>query len=331
MTPACSVVIRAFNEQKHIGRLLSGILQQTVRDVEIILVDSGSTDATLAIASQFPVRVVAIRPDEFSFGRSLNRGCAAALGDRIVLASAHVYPVYPDWLEKLLVPFDDPAIALSFGKQRGNHTSRFSETQILAKWFPEASSVRGDDPFCNNANAAIRKSLWRQRAYDEDLPGLEDLDWAGWALAQGHRIAYVADAEVIHAHAESPRDVYNRYRREAMGLKRVHPNENFRLVDFVRLFSSNVASDLWHASHEGQLASRTWEIVWFRWMQFWGTLRGFALSGPLTGQLKQAFYYPRGFGRSRPPSRRPLPPIEYDRQAEAADKVVEERPGRRKP
>jgi cellulose synthase/poly-beta-1,6-N-acetylglucosamine synthase-like glycosyltransferase len=42
--PVCSIVLRAFNEEKHIGRLLSGILEQKTSDVEIILVDSGSTD-----------------------------------------------------------------------------------------------------------------------------------------------------------------------------------------------------------------------------------------------------------------------------------------------
>ncbi|NIW46224.1 MAG: glycosyltransferase, partial [Gammaproteobacteria bacterium] len=67
-------IIRAFNEEEHIGRLLTGILQQTVTDVEIILVDSGSTDATVAIASHYPVKIVHIRPQDFTFGYSLNRG-----------------------------------------------------------------------------------------------------------------------------------------------------------------------------------------------------------------------------------------------------------------
>jgi rhamnosyltransferase len=49
----CSIVIRAYNEEKHIGRLLEGIRQQTVKDVEIILVDSGSTDETVFITESF--------------------------------------------------------------------------------------------------------------------------------------------------------------------------------------------------------------------------------------------------------------------------------------
>ena len=99
---SCSIVIRCFNEEQHIGRLLSGIIQQTIKDLEIIVVDSGSTDATLAIASRYPVQILSIRPEEFSFGRSLNIGCQAANGEFIILASAHIYPLYKDWLEQLL-------------------------------------------------------------------------------------------------------------------------------------------------------------------------------------------------------------------------------------
>ena len=97
-----SVVIRCYNEEQHIGRLLSGIVQQTVKHVEVIVVDSGSTDATLSIASRYPVEILSIRPEEFSFGGSLNIGCQAASSEFIAIASGHVYPVYKDWLERLL-------------------------------------------------------------------------------------------------------------------------------------------------------------------------------------------------------------------------------------
>ena len=56
----CSIVIRAYNEEKHIGRLLEGIREQTVKDVEIILVDSGSTDRTAAVAESCGAQVLYI-------------------------------------------------------------------------------------------------------------------------------------------------------------------------------------------------------------------------------------------------------------------------------
>ncbi len=317
--PSPSIVIRAYNEEKHIGKLLSGIMEQTVKEPEIILVDSGSTDATVAIASRFPTKIVHIAPEDFTFGRSLNLGCQAATREFVVVASAHVYPIYPDWLERLLEPFADPAIALSYGKQRGNDSTKFSEHQHFAKMYPDRSVLRQEHPVCNNANAAIRRGLWQERSYDETLPGLEDLEWATWAVDQGYYLAYVAEAEVAHVHEETPRQVYNRYRREAIALKRMRPQEQFGMGQFLRLFFSNVVSDGWHALREGHLVDVWREILWFRLMQFWGTFRGYRHRGPLSSRLQEAFYYPRGL---RPPERPPdrdVSPIDYGQELDVMD------------
>jgi glycosyltransferase involved in cell wall biosynthesis len=313
LTESPSIVIRAFNEERHIGRLLAGIMEQTAPDPEIILIDSGSTDATLSIAKRFPVLIEQIEPEDFTFGRALNLGCSRSAREVIVVASAHVYPVYPDWLRLLMGVFDDPGVALAYGKQRGDKASRFSESQHFAKMYPSVSDFRQTHPLCNNANAAIRRSLWQERPYDESLPGLEDLEWAAWAVQQGYHLAYVADAEVVHVHDETPLQVYNRYRREAIALRRMRPSEHFNLVDFLRLFLSNVASDGWHALREGRILSVWSEIIWFRLMQFLGTLRGFSHRGPLSRQLKEAFYYPRGFRVQEPSPQRQVEPIQYGR------------------
>lgn len=312
-SPACSIVIRAYNEAQHIGRLLQGIRAQTLQEVEVILVDSGSTDATVEIASQHGAVVVHIQPEEFTFGRSLNLGIQQARAELIVIASAHVYPVYPDWLERLLAPFADPQVGLTYGKQRGAPTTHFSELQVFARWFPEESQSRQAHPFCNNANAAIRKSLWQTQPYDETLSGLEDLAWAKWLTEQGLLLSYVAEAEIIHVHHETPRQVFNRYRREAMAFKRLFPHERFNLLDFLRLASSNTLSDLWHALQQGYLGKHWRSIFWFRWNQFWGTYQGYRHAGPLTWQLRQTFYYPNGVRTLGSPTQpRNVEPIQYN-------------------
>lgn len=308
----CSIVIRAFNEEKHIGQLLDGIQQQAMQKYEIILVDSGSSDGTLDIARRYPVKILHIDPEDFSFGRSLNLGISAAHSEYIVISSAHVYPVYPDWLERLLAPFTDPKIALSYGKQRGNTTTKFSEKQIFARWYPDQTTLNQPHPFCNNANAAIRKSVWQQQPYDESLSGLEDLDWARRAMEASYRIAYIAEAEIVHVHNESPQSIYNRYRREAMAFKRIFPEERFHLGDFSRLVVTNITSDLWHAIRQGALLRNLGSIFWFRWMQFWGTYQGYQQSGPLTWQLRQTFYYPHGINTRAAHSRRNVKPIRYN-------------------
>jgi len=289
----CSIVIRAYNEEKHIGRLLEGIRWQTIKDVEVILVDSGSTDKTVSIAESLGAKIAHIPSAEFTFGRSLNFGVRAATRELIVIASAHVYPVYPDWLESLLRPFEDEKIALTYGKQRGPETAKYSEQQIYHQWYSDVSNLDQITAFCNNANAAVRKSLWTQNQYDETLTGLEDLAWAKWAMDQGYKIAYIAEAEIIHIHNETPRGVYNRYRREAMALRKIYPEAHFNFYDFVRLTITNIFSDLWHAWREHVLLKNLVSIFWFRFMQFYGTRMGHRETSLITPQLRETFYYAR--------------------------------------
>jgi rhamnosyltransferase len=313
MTGNCSIVIRAYNEEKYIGRLLEGIKQQTIRDVDVILVDSGSTDSTVAIAESHGARVVSIPSAEFTFGRSLNLGIKAAKRELVVIASAHVHPVYPDWLETLLDPFQDDKIALTYGKQRGPEFAKFSEQQIFHQWYPDVSHLKQETVFCNNANAAVRKSLWEKNPYDETLTGLEDLAWAKWAKEQGYAIAYVAEAEIVHTHNETPQGVYNRYRREAMALRKIYPEAHFNFYDFLRLSVTNILSDLWHALREHVLLKSISSILWFRFMQFHGTRMGHRETSLITPQLRETFYYARG-RKPRSSAEREVEPIRYNQK-----------------
>lgn len=310
-TPVCSIIIRAYNEEKHIRRLLTGIAEQTVKNVQVILVDSGSTDRTIEETSGFDVEVVSIPPQEFTFGHSLNVGIEHARADLVVMASAHVYPVYPDWLETLLAPFKEKNVALTYGKQRGAETSHFSEQQIFRTWYPEHSVSQQPFPFCNNANAAIRRSLWQNHSYDESLPGLEDLAWAKWAQENGSSIHYVAEAEVIHVHNESTSGIFNRYRREGMAFKQIYPEEKFTRRELIKLFAQNVVSDGREAAKAKRFLSTIGTIIRFRWLQFYGTYQGYKHSGPLTWQLKKAFYYPGNPAQHKTQVRK-VQPIQYN-------------------
>jgi rhamnosyltransferase len=287
-----ALIIRCHNEEAHVGRLLTGALHQTRVPDEIILVDSGSTDATVSIASAFPTTIISIPPEDFSFGRALNVGLAASTGDFAVFASAHVYPVYDTWIEKLVAPFQDGQIALTYGRQQAPPDGRFSEQQLLTRWFPARSVARQRDPFCNNANAAIRRSVWEALPYDEQLTGLEDLDWAKRTLDLGHALSYVAEAPVVHVHDESFRQVVNRYRREAIAHKQIYDEHGMRLTTAVRLGVANIVGDARDARRRGVLATRLPDIVRFRGAQFYGTYQGFRQRGPVTELLRQRFYYP---------------------------------------
>lgn len=239
-----SIVIRTLNEERHLGKLLESIQRQVYKAWEIVLVDSGSTDATLEIARRYTSNIYHIPQKEFTFGRSLNWGCQPAKGNYLVFVSAHVDPLTNTWLGNLVKPFDDPATGMVYGRQRGVETSRVAEERDLQRIFGPTSKILIDEAFGNNGNAAIRKDLWLDQPFDENLTGLEDIDWARKTQQKGYRVYYAADAAVYHIHEESLRQVYRRVFREGLAYRRIFPGYQYGKVDLVKGLASNVVGDL---------------------------------------------------------------------------------------
>jgi rhamnosyltransferase len=290
-----SIVIRTLNEAEHLGALLDAIARQDydAGSVETVLVDSGSTDATLAIAASHGMKIVHIAKDEFSFGRSLNLGCAAASGEALVFVSGHCVPAAEDWITKLAAPLRDRQTPYCYGGQLGAETSRFSEKQIFSKYFPPVSRVPQEGFFCNNANSALLKSVWETNPFDEQLTGLEDMHLAKRLVEQGYAIGYVADAAVYHIHDERWRQVRLRFEREAIALQRVMPEVHLSFGDFLRYVSSAVLLDLGSALQQGCFRKVAREIFLYRLMQFWGAYRGNHVHRTLSRSAKHAYFYPR--------------------------------------
>lgn len=310
--PSVSVIIRCFNEERHIGRLLQGLVGQGRPADEIVIVDSGSTDRTLEIASEFPTKVVHIAPEDFSFGRALNVGCEAASGDVFVNASAHVYPVFDSWLRELVAPFAAPEVGLTYGRQQGDARTRYSERRIFAQWFPAESEPNQKHPFANNANSAVRRSVWERFRWDEALTGLEDLEMARQAFEARMKIAYVATAPIVHVHDEDWKQIRNRYRREAIAHKAIYGEQKLGALEALGLAMANIGGDTLHAARHRALLRNAGNIVAFRSAQFLGSYQGFAQNGPVHAELKRRFYYPAG--RSRPsdaPGGDDARPIDY--------------------
>lgn len=292
--PTVSVIVRCLNEAQHIGRLLSGLMEQDLPPSEIIVVDSGSRDSTVELALKFAdVKVVHIEPSAFSFGSALNLGIQASSGEYVVAASAHVYPLRSSWLADLIQPLtSDPRVMVSYGRQVGNKQTKYSEHQVFRKWFPPTSYVSTSNPFCNNANAAYRREWWERCPFDESLTGLEDIAVGHQVLASGHAIAYVAGAAVAHVHDESFSTVVRRYRREAMALRTIYPSSRMGAVGSAGLFLSNVASDCYRAIRESNGAAIP-SILTFRAAQFIGGYQGHRSSLAVPTELRRRLYYPR--------------------------------------
>ena len=290
-----SIVFRALNEEKWLDRALSACRKQRFHDgeVELILVDSGSTDNTVDIAERHGCRIVHIKKSDFTFGRSLNYGCEAAAGDYLVFISAHCIPADETWLARLIAPLRENAADYVYGRQIGHDITRFSEHQIFAQHFSNEDMIPQEGFFINNANAAIRKDVWAKYRFDEAVTGLEDMVLGKTIVNNGGAIGYVSNASVIHIHEESFRQTRRRYYREALTLREIMPHVHFRIGDFLRYFFAAVFHDFSAALSERRFWSTAPEIVAFRLMQYWGTYLGHNEHRTLSRADKERYYYPR--------------------------------------
>jgi rhamnosyltransferase len=216
-SPQVSIVIRTRNEARFIGATLKRIFDQaTTLNYEIIVVDSGSTDDTLAIARQYPVRLFEIAPIEFTYGYALNYGARLARSDCIVNLSAHCIPVDSCWLDQLITPLlSDHTVAATYGKQvpiRGHNP--FEERATL-----DAFAIQRNGrikAIFSNANCAIRRKVWETHPFDEKAPFAEDFIWATQVSSDEFRIEYVEGASVFHSHAFDIRFWSKRYYDNAL-------------------------------------------------------------------------------------------------------------------
>ena len=95
----------------------------------------------------------------------------------------------------------------------------FLSNRLFKHWYPDFSIAQRTHPFCNNANAAIRRNLWELHPYDETLPGLEDLEWGKWAQGRGTKLPMWLKLKSSMFIANHNMAYFNRYRREGMAFK----------------------------------------------------------------------------------------------------------------
>lgn len=292
-----SIIIRTYNEELFLDKLLSMIKKQHCKKVnyEIVIVDSGSTDRTLEIAQKHKCKITHIHKHEFTFGRSLNIGCEFSQGQVLVFISGHCIPVNECWLESLCKPLVNNSASYAYGRQIGAETTKYSEHRHFEKWFPDYSKLPQEGFFCNNANAAIQRKAWEKYQFDEELTGLEDMFLAKQLVTDKNfaSIGYVADASVYHIHNENWQQVCLRYERESYALHRIMPDVQVTFRDFLRFFLSAIFSDLSFAIKEKVFIKKMGEIILFRFYQYWGSYKGNHLTRKLTEDKKNQYYYPK--------------------------------------
>lgn len=135
MNTSVSVVIAAYNEAAHLGRLLTSLSCQTLRPSEVIVVDDGSTDATAEIA--FAHHATVLRQHHRGPARARNRGVAQAQGEIIVFLDGDM-SCAPQFIERLVAPVAQGGAVGSFTKDIyiGNVDNRWSRAYAHIRQLP---------------------------------------------------------------------------------------------------------------------------------------------------------------------------------------------------
>lgn len=298
MTVETSIIIRTFNEERHLPALFDALDRQACKNFETLVIDSGSTDRTRTIAGTRADRVIRISSHDFTFGYSLNAGIKAAAGRLIVIVSAHTVPCGPDWLENLIAPLRDEGkkIAMTYGRQFGVDSSKFSEAEDLHRMFGAEARIERDTDFrVNNANAALRRTLWQDHPFDEELTGLEDIEWARYWMGHGFQVTYVPEAALLHIHQESWRQIQRRFYREAVAMRRMSIRGRRHLAGILGRELALTAMDLVRAtgSDDNPAAARMtvpqrWaEIIRYRLAKNTGIVTGKLKPHPLETRQEQ--------------------------------------------
>jgi rhamnosyltransferase len=228
-----SIIIPTKNEEKCIPRCLNAVLNQQTHpplSIEIIVIDSGSTDKTLRIIENFSsVKLIQIKPEDFGHGKTRNLGAQRAKGKYIVFLNADAVPIDNRWLQTLIEPFrENPKLAGTFSRHIPNENCFLYMTRDLLTSMPETTTNtttnKKQGMRFSTVSAAMPKEIWNQLPFDDNIIIAEDREWAAKVSAKGWDILYRPESSVNHSHNYSPRELMESKRKIARASKRFkHP------------------------------------------------------------------------------------------------------------
>jgi rhamnosyltransferase len=206
-----SIVIPVKNGGADLVRCLEAIASQALEEqVEIVIVDSGSSDGSVELARAHGAVLREIPPEEFSHGASRNLGAELAGGELLVFISQDAYPTDEHWLERLCAPLRaDQTLAGVYGRQLAHFGARPPERYFLDFLYGPAgrrqsasapAELTMETTLFSNVNAALRRELWQRHPFVADIVMSEDQDWCRRVLLDGYAVLYEPAAVVRHSH-----------------------------------------------------------------------------------------------------------------------------------
>ena len=207
-----SVVIPNWNGRQVIGDCLAALREQTIGDLEVVVVDNASTDGSIEfIRVNYPEVIAIPLPLNYGFAGGVNEGIKSSTGEFVALLNNDAVPD-PRWAEELLAAMEHADIAASLMVLRENPELVDSRGEFLSKWglpyrdghgekVSDAPSDGYPEIFAASGGACIyrRAILSDIGMFDRQyFAYLEDVDICFRARLAGYRVVLAPRARVLH-------------------------------------------------------------------------------------------------------------------------------------
>jgi rhamnosyltransferase len=276
--PAASIVMRSFNEAWALKGTLEALKAQAFTDWELIVIDSGSTDGSQdLIRAARPRHFVQITPAEYNPSRVMNQGMRLAEAAFGIFLNADATPQGPGWLGPLVQALQDPRVAACFGRQIPRRDCQAVFACDYDRCFgPQRESAHWDH-FFSMVSSGLRKDVWAQRGFREDLQYAEDDEYTRWCRGRGYSVVYVPESVAMHSHNYTAAQAFKRAFGDARSMAATWPGGAGDL-NFVRTVLLGWAQDFRKDVRFCLREQRLGELVHaarIRWQQRRGRLAGF--------------------------------------------------------
>lgn len=216
MNRTVAIIIPTYRPDDKFQRLMNMLVKQTYPIKEIIIVNTDKELFQKAYEESdflnlYPhARILHIKKQDFDHGKSRNLGVQQVISDYFVCMTQDAVPVDEFLIENLLNAFDNKDVVISYGRQVTDENSSVVEAFTRNFNYPDKSFVKSKEDiktlgikafFSSNVCAAYRKDFFDQLGgFIEPAIFNEDMIYAHAVLMADKKIAYQADAQVIHSH-----------------------------------------------------------------------------------------------------------------------------------
>ncbi|WP_422741878.1 glycosyltransferase [Mycobacterium sp. WMMD1722] len=217
-----AVIIPTLNAGPYVNDVIAALEMQALPPASVLVIDSGSRDATVERFLEYGAEVVGLGGRKYNHGGTRRYATELRPSAKFYILLTHdAIPANADALVKLLSAFDDPQVGMAYGRQLPRANANAIERHARIHNYPANSEVRAYEDhktlglrvtFCSNSFAAYRaESLRAVGNFPEDSYFAEDQYVAARMLMHGHRVAYCAEACVVHSHSYTVREDFRRY------------------------------------------------------------------------------------------------------------------------